>query len=216
MTRVISIISLGEGTGKTTLALNLGMTLHNMNSRVLVFDTDFTKHNMLEHLDIHTLPVTIGDVMEGKSHINDAIYRHTTGLRILPSMIHGYTDLSYMQDLLGDYDFILLDTPKEPEHLNILLRNSDEAIIIHNPKYSSKLVKDAIDLLRRCRLANLGIVLNEAVEESVDEIFGVPVLIKIQSDKNIAKSFELNNPVVHTHPNSEASKKFNRLAEKIN
>ena len=87
MARSIAIVSLEEGAGKTTLALNLGLALHNLNHRVLVFDTDFTKKNMMEQLDIHHIPINIGQVLNGEAHINDAIYKHVTGLKIIPSTI---------------------------------------------------------------------------------------------------------------------------------
>jgi len=216
MTRVISIVSLGEGTGKTTLALNLGLVLHDMNHRVLVFDTDFTKKNMMEHLDILGLPINIGNVLNGEAHINDSVYRHITGLKIIPSAIHGYENFSYnFPSLLGDYDYIILDTPKDQPYLDIVLKNSTEAIIIHSPKYSSKLVLDTIDLLQRHKLVNLGIVLNGVLDDSVDEIFGIPVIEKIPKHKDIEKSFSLKNPVVHTHPRSEVSKRFKRLGKKL-
>jgi len=214
MVRVISIISLGEGTGKTTTALNLGLLLHNMNNRVLVFDTDFNKHNMIDHLDIHNLPVDIGHVLDGESHINNAIYKHTTGLRIIPSKIHDYQDLSYhFQDLLGDYDFIILDTPSKQPDLDVVLKNSNEAIIVHHPKYSSKIILDASDLLERHKILNLGIVLNGVVDGSVDEIFQNPVLVKIPEHKDIVRAFALKNPVVYTHPKSLITKRFELLAK---
>ena len=216
MVRSIAVVSLGQGTGKTTVALNLGLALHNLNHRVLVYDTDFTKKNMLEHLDIHNLPINIGQVLSGGAHINDAIYKHVTGLKIIPSTIHGYDNFSYhYQDLLGDYDYIILDTPAEPEHLEIVLQNADEAIIIHGPQYSSKNVVGAMDLLSQLKVLNLGIVLNNFSEDSTDQMFDYPILEKIPTHKDIIHSFQLKNPLLQTHPKSVISKKFNRLAQRF-
>jgi MinD-like ATPase involved in chromosome partitioning or flagellar assembly len=221
MVKSIAIVSLGKNTGKTTVALNLGLALHQLNHKVLVFDTDFTKNNMLEHLEIHNLPKNISQVLEGDTHITDVVYKHISGMKLIPSAIHnstnhGYDLLSYhYQDLLGDYDYIILDTPIEQPHLDIVLQNADEAIIVHSPNHSSKIVFDAINLLSRLKVLNLGIVLNNSSEDSVDEIYGYPILEKIPTHKDIKKSYELKNPVLHTHPKSKIAPKFHRLAKRF-
>jgi MinD-like ATPase involved in chromosome partitioning or flagellar assembly len=221
MVKSIAIVSLGKGTGKTTLALNLGLALHNLNHKVLVFDTDFTKKNMLEHLDLHNIPINLAQVFEGDAHIKDVIYKHVTGVQLIPSTVHdssalGYEKLGYhYQDLLADYDYIILDTPTQPEYLEMVLENADEAIIIHSPEYSSKDVMDAINLLSRLKVLNLGIVMNRSSENTVDELFNYPILEKIPMHKDITKSYKLKNPVLHTHPKSKVAPKFHRLAKRF-
>lgn len=216
MVRSIAIVSLGQGDGKTTLALNLGLALRALNYKVLVMDADFTKNNMIEHLDLHDIPEDISQVLDGDMHIHDAVLDHMTGLKILPSRIHDYEKLSYhYQDLLGDYDYIILDTPSEYQKLETVLRNADEALIIHGPSYSSKNVMDAIDLLSRMKVLNLGIVLNRFSERSANELLGQPILEKIPVSKEIEKSYKLRNPVLHTHPKSDVSKKFRRIAKRL-
>ncbi len=216
MARVISIISLDRGNGKTTVALNLGLALHQKNRRVLVFDADFTKNNMIEHLSVSSLPVTIKQVLDNKAHMNEAIYRHITGLKLIPSIIHDYNNFSYyFEDLLADYDYIILDTPKEVSLLDVVLKNSDEAMIVHSPTYSSKIVADAIDMLSRRGIMNLGIIMNNSADNSADALLDYPVIMKIPTDKYISKSFEMKNPVVHTHPGSNAARKFRILAEML-
>jgi MinD-like ATPase involved in chromosome partitioning or flagellar assembly len=216
MARSIALVSLGNGVGKTTISLNLALALQKLGHKVLLFDADFTKNNLLDHLDIHNMPVHIGQVLDGEIHINDSIYTHFTGLKIIPSMKHDYDKFSYnYQDLLGDYEYIILDTPVQPEYLRIVLENADDAFIVHNPEHSSKDVMDAIDMLSKMRILNLGIILNNSSERSVDILLDHPIVEKIPTDKDIAKSYAMKNPVVHTHPKSKAAKKFNRLAKKL-
>ena len=216
MARSIAIVSLGHDAGKTTLALNLGLALHALNYKVLVFDADFTKDNMLQHLGIHSMPSSIGDVLDGEAHIHDAIYKHISGMKILPSKIHGYDKLSYhYQDLLGDYDFIIIDTPTELHHLERVLENADEALVIHSPDHSSKNVMDAIELLSRLKVLNLGIVLNKFSEKGIEELFGHPILTKIPLHKDITNSYKLRNPVMYTHPKSKVIEKFYDIAKRL-
>jgi len=223
MVRSIAIISLGPNSGKTTLALNLGLALHKLNHKVLVFDTDFTKQNMLEHLELHNLPISIRQVLEGDAHIKDVIYNHITGMKLIPSIVHptdslaqDYDKLAYhYQDLLGDYDYIILDTPTQPNLLELVLQNADEALIVHSPEYSSKNVMDAISLLNRLKILNLGIVFNKFSEDSVDSMFDYPVLEKIPKHKDITKSYAHKNPLLYTHPKSKIAPKFHRLAKRL-
>jgi septum site-determining protein MinD len=216
MVRSIAVVSLGQGTGKTTIALNLGLALHQQGYRVLVFDADFTKRNMIEHLDINNIPVSVGQVLNGDAHISDAIYKHVTGLKIIPSTIHSYDNLSYhYQDLLADYDYIILDTPIQLPHLETVLENAGEALIVHSPDYSSKFIADAMALLYKLRVLNLGILLNNFSEESVNDLLDYPILEKIPTDDDIKSSFKLKNPVLQTHPQSNVSKKFRRLAKRL-
>jgi len=62
---------------------------------------------------------------------------------------------------------------------------------------------------------NLGIVLNGVMDGSVDEIFHIPVIEKIPMHKDVTRSFALKNPVVHTHPRSKVTQRFNRLGRKL-
>ncbi|MGV8086295.1 MAG: AAA family ATPase [Candidatus Woesearchaeota archaeon] len=221
MARSIAIVSLGQGTGKTTIALNLGVALNNLNQKVLVYDSDFTKKNMLDHLDIYDIPTDISEVLNGNIHINDAIYNHVSGIKLLLSKIHnsdstGYDTFSYhYQDLIADYDYILIDAPTNPSNLNTVLENADEAIIVHDPNYSSKIVMDIITMLNRLKVINLGIVLNNVSKNSVDTLFSYPVLEKIPVHKDILKSYNLKNPLLHTHPKSKVAKHFNMLAKRL-
>lgn len=221
MAKSIAIVSLGKKTGKTTVALNLGLALHQLNHKVLVFDADFTKKNMLEHLEIHNLPSDISQVLEGDKHMTDVVYKHISGMKLIPSTIHtsetrGYDLLSYhYQDLLGDYDYIILDTPIEQQHLELVLKNADEALIVHSPEYSSKNVLDTISLLNRLKVLNLGVVLNKSSEDSFDTVCGYPILEKIPMHKDITNSYKLKNPLLHTHPKSKMAPKFHRLAKRF-
>ena len=217
MVRFISIVSKESGSGKTTVALNLGLALHKMKQNVLVFDADFSKPNMIEHLNIEHLPITLEDVFNGDNHMFDTIYRHVSGLKIIPSMImQDYDKLQYhFQDLLADYDFVILDTPRDNYALEEVLSNSTEAIIVHSPINSSKNIVDAQDILKKAKVLPLGIVLNKSQANSVNTIFQIPVIAKLPDHKSIRMSWKMKHPVVHTHPRSAPSRQFMLLAKRL-
>lgn len=217
MTRFISIISYEPGTGKTTVALNLGLALHKLKQKVLVFDADFSKPNMLEHLNITHLPITLEDVFNGNNHVFDTIYRHESGLKIIPSMaMNDYSKLQFhLPELLIDYDFVILDTPRDDDALRDVIQNSEEAIIVHSPVNSSKHIVDAHEILRKEKVLPLGLVLNRSQKDSVDTIFHIPVIAKLPDHKAIRASWNLKHPVLHSHPSSTPSRQFMSLAKRL-
>ncbi len=217
MTRFISIISLGSGTGKTTIALNLGLALHQLNQKVLVFDADFSKPNMLTHLDIGYLPVTLDEVFSADRHVFDAIYRHPSGLKIIPSLsLHDYAKVyDHLQDLLVDYDYVIIDTPREEGPLREVLKGANEAIIVHTPAYSSKIISDAKNLLKELKILNLGIILNKSQEDSVNSMYELPVIAKFPEHRHVTQSFRMKHPVLHTHPRGPPARQFMNLGRKL-
>jgi len=217
MARFISIVSNAPGTGKTTVALNLGMALHKQNQKVIVFDADFSKPNMIEHLNISHLPVTIEDVFNGENHVFDSIYKHASGLKIIPSMsMNDYSKLQYhLQDLMADYDYVILDTPRDLYALEEVLKDSHEAIIVHSPEHSSKMVIDASRLLKKHKVLNLGIVLNKSNEDSVNKIFEFPIIAKVPMHKQITQSYKAKHPLLHIYPRGKPAKSFLLLAKKL-
>ena len=218
MAKFISIVSLKPNIGNTTIALNLGLALHNMGKRVVVMDADFSKINMLEHLYLDSVPLDLGAVLDNDAHFHDAIVKHSSGLKILPSFKQSgsYDKLGlYLPELALNNDFIIIDAPKSLSELNAVLSHSDEAFIVHSPEYSSKLIEDTKNVLSKNKIVNLGIILNKSHDNSVNSIFNVPVLVKIPSHKNIVDSFQKKHPLVYLYPNSFISTRFNDLAKRI-
>ncbi|MGV8151307.1 MAG: MinD/ParA family ATP-binding protein [Candidatus Woesearchaeota archaeon] len=218
MAKFVSIVSLKPNIGNTTVALNLGLALHNMGKRVVVIDTDFSKLNMLEHLYMQDVPVDLGAVLDNEAHIRDSIVRHASGLKIIPSRMKksSYDTLEFqLPELASNNDFIILDAPKNLNELNEVLKHSDEAFIVHSPEYSSKIVDDARKILSKNKTVNLGIILNKAHDLSVNSIFKIPVITKIPSSRHVVESFQKKHPLIYLYPNSLVSERFAGLAKRI-
>lgn len=219
MARFISIVSLRPNTGNTTVALNLGMALHNFGHKVIVLDADFSKMNMLEHLCMNELPTDLNAVANNDAHIFDSIIRHKSGLRIIPSIKknehQNYKIGFHLKELSPDNDFIIIDMPKNAYLIDTLLGYTDEAFIVHSPEYSSKNVLDMQKILSKNKVTNLGIILNKSHEGSVNSIFSSPVISKIPQNNILVKSFQMKHPLLYLYPNSNVSKKFFHIAERL-
>lgn len=130
--------------------------------------------------------------------------------------LNDYSKLQlHLQDLQVDYDFIILDTPRDIIGLDEVLKNSNEVVIVHSPEHSSKIILDADAIARRHKLLNLGIVLNKSHEDSVNNFFDMPVIAKFADHEHVRKSFKLKHPVLHAYPKGKVSKEFIKLAKKL-
>ncbi|MFH0961922.1 MAG: AAA family ATPase, partial [archaeon] len=84
-TRVIGIISGKGGVGKTTLVSNLGAVLaEEFKKDVVVLDCNFTTSHLGLYLGLYQTPITLNTVLQGKAELEDAIYTHRSGMKVIP------------------------------------------------------------------------------------------------------------------------------------
>ncbi|PIN88527.1 septum site-determining protein MinD, partial [Candidatus Pacearchaeota archaeon CG10_big_fil_rev_8_21_14_0_10_35_13] len=84
----IFVITSGKGgTGKTTSAINLGAALNFFGEEVIVVDGNLTTPNVGLHLGAPVVPISLGHVLSGGSGVEDAIYEHESGIKIIPTSL---------------------------------------------------------------------------------------------------------------------------------
>ena len=93
MSSSIAIASGKGGVGKTTIAVNLSLTLRQMGSRVSLMDADFGLANA--HLLMGYNPVkNVRDAIAGQMEINESITKGPLGLQLI-SGGNGLLDLLF-------------------------------------------------------------------------------------------------------------------------
>ncbi|PLW80620.1 septum site-determining protein MinD [Candidatus Woesearchaeota archaeon] len=232
MTKYVVVASGKGGVGKTTTALNLAVALSNFGREVLVLDANISTPNLALHLGAPNVPITLHDALRGKNHIKDAAYLHPSGLKVIPSSISikdsdedAIEKLEeILPDLKGVAEVIIIDAAaglgKEATHA---IKSSDEAIIVTNPDVPS--VTDALKTIKRCDEKGtkvLGVVVTkfrsdpyELSIKNIETILEKPVIGIIPHDENVRKSLYLKNPVGYSHPNSDASIAYKKLAANL-
>ena len=75
MIKAYTITSGKGGVGKTTLTVNLGISLALLNRETYILDADIGMANMSLILGMDDVPVTLHEVLPGKANIEDAIYQ---------------------------------------------------------------------------------------------------------------------------------------------
>ena len=232
MGRVIAIISGKGGVGKTTTAINIGAALNKFNQDVIIIDANLNTPNVGVHLGAPIVPITLNHVLKGKADIEEAIYEHSSGTKIIPASLSvkeltkfntkKFPDI--VKKLKKNSDFVIFDSAAGfGEEAMDTIGAGEEIIVVTNPEMPAvtdalKAVKVARDLgkdvkgvvITRHRNAKYEMPLSSIKSMLESQIIGV-----VPEDSSIKEALTKRDAVIHTHPKSRASKKYHQIAAKI-
>lgn len=232
MTYIISICSGKGGTGKTCTTINLGMALKEYGKDVTLFDANLTAPNLGLNLGFSKIPITLNDVLRGRNHVTEAVYVHSSGLKILPASI-ALKDLNYVYseklkealfDLKKNSELIIVDNaPGLGNEVINSIKHSNEVLIVTNPDLAS--VTDAlrtVKLAQSLKVPVRGIILtrvsnkkNELTIQEVENIVGKKVISIIPEDEFIKNSIKQKTSVISLYPDSKPSQAYKKLASDL-
>lgn len=232
MTYIISVCSGKGGTGKTALTINLGMALKNLGKDITLLDANLTAPNLGLNLGFSKIPITLNDVLKGRNHITEAVYVHSSGIKVLPASI-ALKDLSdvYPEKLKGAYsdlkrnsELILIDNaPGLGREVVNSIKSSDEILVVTNPDLAS--VTDAlrtVKLSKNLKIPIRGIVLtrfsegkNDLSMKEVEGIIGEKIISVIPEDDSVKNAIKQKNSVINLYPKSKSSLAYKKLASDL-
>jgi capsular exopolysaccharide synthesis family protein len=153
-TRVILVSSAIRGEGKTTIVSNLGITLAEINQKVLLIDGDMRKPRLNE---VFNLPNDWGlsDLLRENSSLRDcpieALVKQTQMPEVsvltsgpssenISNLLYSHRMLELLQRLRSEFDVILIDTPPmlDIADARILGRLADAAILVFRAGQTSR------------------------------------------------------------------------------
>ncbi|MDP7180421.1 MAG: AAA family ATPase [Candidatus Woesearchaeota archaeon] len=225
--KIIGIISLKGGVGKTTTVANLGASLtKDFNKKVLVIDANFTAPNLALHLGLIDPEITIHEVLRERAEVNDAIYNHEAGFHVIPSAyvskkINPFKLKKKITHLKDHHDIILIDSsPNLNKEILATMTAADELLIISSPDYPTlSTTLRAVRLAKQKKTPITGMVLtrvrNKKYELSVDDVekaSGLPVLSVIPHDFKVPESIFKTTPVALYKPKANAAVEYRKLA----
>ncbi len=233
MGRIITIISGKGGVGKTTSAINLGAALNLIKKEVIVVDLNLNTPNVGIHLGAPIVPITLNHVLKGKAEIEEAIYEHSSGTKIIPSSLSvkeitnfNTKKIPFIIRRLKDMaDYIILDSAAGfSEEAIATINAGEEIIVVTNPELPA--VTDALKAVKIARNAGKdvkGVIVTrhkdakyEMPLSSIKSMLETPIIGVIPEDDAVKHSITKRDAVVHTHPNSKVSKKYIEIAHKVN
>ena len=166
MCRIISIVNMKGGVGKSTTAVNLGIGLAKQGKRVLLLDCDsqgsltaslgFRKPSLLEP----SIATVMASIIE-EDEIQDPILHHREGVDLVPAnetlkgvelalvnvMSRELILKEYVSGLRPDYDYILLDCAPSLGLMTINALACADSVLI--PVQAAKLALDGLQELIR-------------------------------------------------------------------
>ena len=141
--RTIVLVSAKGGVGKTTTAINVGVTMANAGKRVVVVDMDFSFGDVNLRLGLPDSPRNIYTLMlEGDRYqevYSGYLNKHESGMYVLSAPLSieegEYITASYVQGLIRtlrkDFDYILIDTsPTINDSFLTALETADQILMI--------------------------------------------------------------------------------------
>jgi septum site-determining protein MinD len=234
MVRIIDVCSGKGGVGKTTVAANLGVALQKFYKKVAIVDCNLTTSHLGLLFGMHSYPITLNSFLKNEAKLEDAVYTHGSGLKIVPASLDfrdivniDINDLKQkLKNAFSAYDIVFLDSaPSLGKESLIALQASDEALLIANPHIPS-----LVDVVKCYRLMNmlenkpfpLGIIVNRIrnrpYEIKLDEIrqfTELPIIGVIPEDEKIIECTNKKTLVTISRQNSPSSRAFFEIAARL-
>ncbi|MEA3413986.1 MAG: AAA family ATPase [Nanoarchaeota archaeon] len=226
MGKIIGVLSLKGGVGKTSSVVSLGASLASLGKKVLLVDANFSSPNLGIHLNIidpvQTLHHVIGDNSAIHSAIHELDYFHVLPASVFPHKIIDPLELKKkLKDIKNLYDFILIDSsPALNRETLATMTASDELFVVSTPDFSTlSMTLKAIKLAKQKGTPISGLILNKVYNkkfelslDNIEKTGEVPILAVVPHDVNVLRAQANFVPAVYYKSNSNSSLEYKRLA----
>ena len=241
-TRVIVVTSGKGGVGKSTLALNIALSLCHQGKKVIIMDADLGLANI--DIMLGLLPkYNLYHMIQGKKNLKEIIIPGPGGISIIPGG-SGITELANMGEnnlkkmlvelgkLDGEFDYMIIDTGAGISN-NVIsfLLSADDVIFVTTPEPTS--MTDAYGMVKAIARQSTDKTLYLVVNRAVDNIEGILVAekFKLVCEKFLTLrinilGYVVNEPLIgegirrqmafiEIFPRSQAAKNINSIANNL-
>lgn len=172
---VFMISSVCENEGKSTIALNVALSLAKEGKRVILIDADMRKPAVCKMLDINKRDVVdLIKLLQGECGLDEAIYKEKNlGIEIIMSTkghssTHEYIKSGAMKDLINKCsmlaDYVVIDTPPMAlvSDAEVLLDRVDFAALVVRQDFAyEKDINNSVNIMNDSDAKMLGCILND-------------------------------------------------------
>lgn len=214
------------GVGKTTIAVNLAVSLGLLNYKVLLVDADVISPAVSFFLGVEDVNMGVSEVMDKKAPLSRVVIRHdVSGIDILPGTQtpRDFPTSDEMENLIseinnqGSYDFVIVDTPPgyTPSAMPELY---NEALIVSTPAMASVASSIRLSNIYDKKRLQHNLIINRVrrakYELSTAEIesgYDGKSIVTIPEDPKVSFSESSHIPLILMDPKSPFSLSMNTL-----
>jgi len=229
MTHIVAFGTSKGGSGKTTVAVNLGVAMARLGRNVVILDADVMMANVGLMLGLEGQKVTLHDVLAGEAQISRAIYRAPEGVKVVPGgvVLEGVRKAklerlkNVVQILNKKFEYVLIDVPSGLDRDAITAMSlATDMVLVVTPDIAalSNAIKTKL-IAEKLGVKMIGIIITRAKgkdpdisEDQVTATLELPVLAVIPEDPALKHSSSIGEPVVTHNPKSPSAMEFKRLA----
>ncbi len=243
-TRIIVVASGKGGVGKSTVTVNLAVTLRQAGHRVGIIDADVYGFSIPRMLGLSGKPTMVDQMIIPLE--KDGIRVMSIGF-LLPGegeaviwrgpMLHKTLTTFIGEVHWGDdLDYLLIDLPPGTGDVSITLAQTlpqSNMVIVTTPQIAAvNVAQRAARMAEKVNMEVLGVIENmswfQAAPDAppvyifgrggglrLAELLGVPLLGEIPLDPAIREGSDAGAPIVATHPDSPASRAFRQVASRL-
>lgn len=242
--KIIAVASGKGGVGKSTTAVNLALTLSNLGLKTAIFDADIYGPSIPTMLGYEGTPPTTMDGKTFEPFVNLGLESMSVGTLIdksQPLIWRGAKACGALQQLLcdtnwGDIDVMVLDMPPGTGDIQISLSQKvqmDGAVIVSTPQDIALIdAVKGINMFKKVNVPILGLVENMSYyicehcghradifghdgAKKTAEKMGESFLGEIPLHYSIRENADNGTPIVFAAPDSEYTKAYEAIAQKI-
>lgn len=141
MKKVIAVMSGKGGVGKSSFCAHLGRALSQLGKKVLIVELDSGMRGLDIMLSIEDIVFDLGDILEGRCTLNDAIIKCESEDNLFlisaPAYFNSYPTKEHLKVLatvfLKRYDYVIFDVTAGYSMIKESASVSDEVILITTP-----------------------------------------------------------------------------------
>ena len=242
--KIIAVASGKGGVGKSTTAVNLALALSNLGLKTAIFDADIYGPSIPTMLGYEGTPPTTMDGKTFEPFVNLGLESMSVGTLIdksQPLIWRGAKACGALQQLLcdtnwGDIDVMVLDMPPGTGDIQISLSQKvqmDGAVIVSTPQDIALIdAVKGINMFKKVNVPILGLVENmsyyicehcghradifghEGAKKTAEKM-GETFLGEIPLHYSIRENADNGTPIVFAAPDSEYTKVYENIAQKI-
>ncbi len=226
MPKILGIVSIKGGVGKTTISAALASDLvSSYGKKVLLVDANYSAPNLGFHMDVVLPKRTIHHVLDNKSRIESVIH-NKFGVDVIPGSYNYEKPINFLKlrDKLSrfknNYDFVVIDSsPSMNEELLSTMIAADVLFVVTTPDYPTLSCSLKAAALARHRGKPIaGLILNKVRDsryeigfDEIEQSSEIPIVARLPDDLAVLRAVFMRMPVSVYHGGSSFSKEITRL-----